>query len=118
MSSIEEGDVLHRLRLTLGVHQDPVPATQRDRGVAADNIFGRSAHYRGTQGTAIVRVFDKTAAMTGASEKALKRSKRRYRKVYVHPTNHAGYYPGAEGMTLKLLFDPETGKVLGARRGR
>ncbi len=90
------------------------PANRQGR-IAADNIFGRSARYRGTQGTAIVRVFDKTAAMTGASEKVLKRSKRSYRKVYVHPTQHAGYYPGAEAMTLKLLFDPETGKVLGAQ---
>ena len=90
------------------------PANRQGR-IAADNIFGRSARYRGTQGTAIVRVFDKTAAMTGASEKVLKRSKRSYRKVYVHPTQHAGYYPSAEAMTLKLLFDPETGKVLGAQ---
>jgi NADPH-dependent 2,4-dienoyl-CoA reductase/sulfur reductase-like enzyme/rhodanese-related sulfurtransferase len=88
------------------------PANRQGR-IAADHIFGRAARYRGTQGTAIVRVFDKTAAMTGASEKALKRSKHSYRKVYVHPTNHAGYYPGAQAMTLKLLFDPETGKVLG-----
>jgi rhodanese-related sulfurtransferase len=53
--------------------------------------------------------------MTGTSEKVLKRSNRSYRKVYVHPTNHAGYYPGAQAMTLKLLFEPETGKVLGAQ---
>ncbi len=90
------------------------PANRQGR-IAADNIFGRSARYRGTQGTAIVRVFDKTAAMTGASEKVLKRSKCSYRKVYVHPTNHAGYYPGAQAMTLKLLFDPGDGKVLGAQ---
>jgi NADPH-dependent 2,4-dienoyl-CoA reductase/sulfur reductase-like enzyme/rhodanese-related sulfurtransferase len=90
------------------------PANRQGR-IAADNIFGRSARYRGTQGTAIVRVFDKTAAMTGASEKVLNRSNRTYRKVYVHPTNHAGYYPGAQAMTLKLLFDPETGKVLGTQ---
>jgi NADPH-dependent 2,4-dienoyl-CoA reductase/sulfur reductase-like enzyme/rhodanese-related sulfurtransferase len=90
------------------------PANRQGR-IAADNIFGRGTRYRGTQGTAIVRVFDKTAAMTGASEKVLKRTKHSYRKVYVHPTNHAGYYPGAQGMTLKLLFDPETCKVLGAQ---
>jgi rhodanese-related sulfurtransferase len=53
--------------------------------------------------------------MTGASEKALRRSKRAYRMIYFHPTDHAGYYPGAEQMTLKLLFDPESGKVLGAQ---
>ena len=90
------------------------PANRQGR-IAADNIFGRAARYRGTQGTAIVRVFDRTAAMTGASEKVLKRANRPYRKVYIHPTQHAGYYPGAEAMTLKLLFDPETGKVLGAQ---
>jgi NADPH-dependent 2,4-dienoyl-CoA reductase/sulfur reductase-like enzyme/rhodanese-related sulfurtransferase len=90
------------------------PANRQGR-IAADNIFGRAARYRGTQGTAIVRVFDRTAAMTGASEKVLKRSNRPYRKVSVHPTNHAGYFPGAEAMTLKLLFDPESGRVLGAQ---
>jgi NADPH-dependent 2,4-dienoyl-CoA reductase/sulfur reductase-like enzyme/rhodanese-related sulfurtransferase len=90
------------------------PANRQGR-IAADNIFGRAARYRGTQGTGIVRVFDRTAAMTGASEKVLKRSNRPYRKVFVHPTNHAGYYPGAEAMTLKLLFDPESGRVLGAQ---
>jgi NADPH-dependent 2,4-dienoyl-CoA reductase/sulfur reductase-like enzyme/rhodanese-related sulfurtransferase len=90
------------------------PANRQGR-LAADHAFGRPAHYRGTQGTAIVRVFDRTAAMTGASEKVLKRSNRPYRKVYVHPTHHAGYYPGAETMTLKLLFDPASGKILGAQ---
>jgi NADPH-dependent 2,4-dienoyl-CoA reductase/sulfur reductase-like enzyme/rhodanese-related sulfurtransferase len=90
------------------------PANRQGR-IAADHIFGRHARYRGTQGTAIVRVFDRTAALTGASEKALRGAKRPYRKVYVHPTHHAGYYPGAEAMTLKLLFDPGDGKVLGAQ---
>jgi NADPH-dependent 2,4-dienoyl-CoA reductase/sulfur reductase-like enzyme/rhodanese-related sulfurtransferase len=91
------------------------PANRQGR-IAADHIFGRSgARYRGTQGTAVVRVFDKTAAMTGASEKTLRRINRPYRKVYVHPTHHAGYYPGAEAMTLKLLFEPENGKLLGAQ---
>jgi NADPH-dependent 2,4-dienoyl-CoA reductase/sulfur reductase-like enzyme/rhodanese-related sulfurtransferase len=90
------------------------PANRQGR-IAADNVFGRSTTYRGTQGTAIVGVFDRTAAMTGASEKVLRRAKRPFRKVYVHPTHHAGYYPGAEAMTLKLLFDPTTGRVLGAQ---
>ena len=90
------------------------PANRQGR-LAADHIFGREARYRGTQGTAIVRVFDRTAVLTGASEKVLKRANRPYRKVYVHPTHHAGYYPGAEAMTLKLLFDPQDGKVLGAQ---
>ena len=90
------------------------PANRQGR-IAADNIFGRDVRYRGTQGTAIVGVFDRTAAMTGASEKTLQRANRQFRKVYVHPTQHAGYYPGAEPMTLKILFHPETGKLLGAQ---
>lgn len=90
------------------------PANRQGR-IAADHIFGRPAAYRGTQGTAIVRVFGKTAALTGASEKTLRRGHRPYRKTYVHPTNHAGYYPGAEAMSLKLLFDGVDGKVLGAQ---
>ena len=90
------------------------PANRQGR-IAADNVFGRSVKYRGTQGTAIVGVFDRTAAMTGASEKVLRRGNQPFRKVYVHPTHHAGYYPGAEQMTLKLLFAPDTGQILGAQ---
>lgn len=90
------------------------PANRQGR-IAADNAFGRTVKYRGTQGTAIVGFFDRTAAMTGAAEKALRRANRPFRKIYIHPTHHAGYYPGAEGMTLKLLFDPETGRILGAQ---
>jgi NADPH-dependent 2,4-dienoyl-CoA reductase/sulfur reductase-like enzyme/rhodanese-related sulfurtransferase len=90
------------------------PANRQGR-IAADHIFGRTTRYRGTQGTAIVGVFDRTAAMTGASEKALLRSGRAFRKVYVHPAHHAGYYPGAEKLTLKVLFDPQSGKLLGAQ---
>lgn len=90
------------------------PANRQGR-IAADNIFGRPTRFRGTQGTAIVRVFDRTAALTGASEKTLQGAHWPYRKVYVHPANHVGYFPGAEGMTLKVLFDPHSGKVLGAQ---
>ncbi len=90
------------------------PANRQGR-IAADNIFGRSVRYRGTQGTAIVGVFERTAAMTGSSEKALRRANRPFRKIYIHPAHHAGYYPGAEAMTLKILFNPETGKILGAQ---
>ena len=90
------------------------PANRQGR-IAADHIFGLESRYRGTQGTAIVGVFDRTAAMTGASEKSLRRANLPFRKVYVHPSHHAGYYPGAEQMTLKVLFHPETGKLLGAQ---
>ncbi|WP_404304505.1 FAD-dependent oxidoreductase [Neorhodopirellula lusitana] len=90
------------------------PANRQGR-IAADHIFGRQSSYRGTQGTAVVGVFEKTAAMTGLSEKQLKRLDIDYEKVYIHPANHAGYYPGAEALTLKLLFAPKTGVVLGAQ---
>ncbi len=90
------------------------PANRQGR-IAADNALGREQRFRGTQGTAIVRVFDRIAALTGASEKTLRRLGQPYRKVYVHPAHHAGYYPGAEPMTLKLLFDPRDGAVLGAQ---
>jgi rhodanese-related sulfurtransferase len=90
------------------------PANRQGR-IAADHIFGRPSSFRGMQGTAIVGVFGMTAAMTGLSEKALRRTGRNYEKIYLHPTHHAGYYPGAERMTLKLLFDPESGKILGAQ---
>jgi len=90
------------------------PANRQGR-IAADHIFGHKSRYRGTQGTAIVRVFERAAAMTGASEKTLSRLGRPYRKIYVHPAQHAGYYPGAHAMTIKLLFDPDDGRVLGAQ---
>ncbi len=90
------------------------PANRQGR-IAADNALGRDSRYRGTQGTAIVGLFGKAAALTGSSEKTLKRLNRPYRKAYIHPAHHAGYNPGAEGMSLKLLFDPASGRVLGAQ---
>jgi NADPH-dependent 2,4-dienoyl-CoA reductase/sulfur reductase-like enzyme/rhodanese-related sulfurtransferase len=90
------------------------PANRQGR-LAAEHALGRTTRYRGTQGTAIIGLFGKTAAISGASEKSLRRAGRAFRKVYVHPSHHAGYYPGAEGMTLKLLFEPESGKLLGAQ---
>jgi NADPH-dependent 2,4-dienoyl-CoA reductase/sulfur reductase-like enzyme/rhodanese-related sulfurtransferase len=90
------------------------PANRQGR-IAADNICGRESKFRGVQGTAIVQVFHLTAAITGASEKALRKANQVFQKVYVHPTDHASYYPGAERMTLKVLFQPETGRLLGAQ---
>lgn len=90
------------------------PANRQGR-IAADHIFGRDSKYRGTQGTAVVGVFDYTAAMTGLSEKALQRQNTSYQKVFLHPMDHAGYYPGAQQMTLKLLFEPNDGRILGAQ---
>ncbi|MFA5863579.1 MAG: FAD-dependent oxidoreductase [Phycisphaerae bacterium] len=90
------------------------PANRQGR-IAADNIFGRDSVYRKTQGTAICKVFDLAVGITGLSEKALKQSGAIYEKIYVHPASHAGYYPGASPITLKLLFDPRNGKILGAQ---
>lgn len=90
------------------------PANRQGR-IAAINALGGDAAYDRTQGTAICKVFDLAVGMTGLSEKALKRTGLPYEKVYVHPASHAGYYPGAMQMSLKLLFDPKNGKILGAQ---
>jgi len=90
------------------------PANRQGR-IAADHIFGRPSTYRGTQGTAILGLFKLTAAMTGASEKSLVRTRTPYQKIYIHPGSHAGYYPGADMMTIKLLYAPDTGRILGAQ---
>ncbi|WP_067515467.1 FAD-dependent oxidoreductase [Endozoicomonas ascidiicola] len=90
------------------------PANRQGR-IAADNMLGRVESYQGTQGTSICRVFDLTVAATGKSEKALKRDGLSFEKVYVHGASHASYYPGAETVSLKLLFDPSSGKILGAQ---
>jgi NADPH-dependent 2,4-dienoyl-CoA reductase/sulfur reductase-like enzyme/peroxiredoxin family protein/TusA-related sulfurtransferase/rhodanese-related sulfurtransferase len=90
------------------------PANRQGR-IAADNIFGRESTYKSTQGSAICKVFHLSIAMTGLSEKAARRHDITYDKVYVHPASNASYYPGAHPITLKLLFAPENGQVLGAQ---
>ncbi len=89
------------------------PANRQGR-IAADNALGRGSVYRHSQGTAICKVFDLAIGMTGMSEKALKKAGTHYEKVYVHPASHASYYPGAAPISLKLLFDPGDGTILGA----
>ena len=90
------------------------PANRQGR-IAADNIFGIPATYKGTQGTAVLRLFNLVAACTGANEKGLRREGRSYQVVSLHPGSHAGYFPGAHPIAMKLIFDPESGKVLGAQ---
>ncbi len=90
------------------------PANRQGR-IAADNAMGRDTLYKNTQGTGICKVFDMAVGMTGMSEKSLKRAGMSYEKVYIHPASHASYYPGASPISLKLLFDPKDGKVLGAQ---
>jgi NADPH-dependent 2,4-dienoyl-CoA reductase/sulfur reductase-like enzyme/rhodanese-related sulfurtransferase len=90
------------------------PANRQGR-IAADNIFGRRSRYEGTFGTAILRLFQLTAGCTGANEKSLRRAGIAFEAVHLHPNQHAGYYPGAEPIALKVLFAPETGRLLGAQ---
>ncbi|KRQ87963.1 Coenzyme A disulfide reductase [Caloramator mitchellensis] len=90
------------------------PANKQGR-IAADNICGRNVKFVSAQGTSILKVFDMTAAATGANEKMLKRMGIPYLKSYTHSGSHAGYYPGAFTLTIKLLFSPTDGKVLGAQ---
>ena len=87
----------------------------RQGRIAADHIFGRSSVYRGSQGTSIVRVFDLVVGMTGASEKVLRKAGVDYEKIYLHPSHHVGYFPGAQQMSIKLLFAKPDGRVLGAQ---
>ncbi len=87
----------------------------RQARVAADAICGRPSRFRGAQGTAVVGVFGLAFGITGASEKTLRACNLPYEKNYTHSLDHAGYYPGAEMIDLKLLFAPDTGRILGAQ---
>lgn len=111
------GDAVEvRNSVTGGKTQVPLagPANRQGR-VAAEACAGRESSFAGVMGTAVVGFFDRTAAMVGLSEKACRAAGIAHEKVYVHPAHHAGYYPGAEAMTLKLLFAPDTGAILGAQ---
>lgn len=90
------------------------PANRQGRAVA-DNLAGRPTKWGGALGTSIVKVFEMTAGGVGANEKMLQREKIAYRKVYLHPGHHAGYYPGAAPLHLKVLFAPDTGTLLGGQ---
>ena len=83
--------------------------------VVADHIAGRSTRPVKTIGTAIVKVFDLMIAATGWNEKRLVASDRKFRVIHTHPNSHAGYYPGAKQMALKLIFDAKSGEILGAQ---
>ena len=83
--------------------------------VVADHIAGREIRPINTIGTAIVKVFDLMIAATGWNEKRLKASGRTFTSIHTHPNNHAGYYPDAKQIALKLIFNPESGEILGAQ---
>ena len=113
------GDAVETAHLLTG---EPVlsmlagPANREGR-IAADTIAGREdvGGYRGTQGTAVVKVFEMTAGGTGLTETELRAAGMDYRKVYTHQNGHAAYYPGTAPLFLKVLFDPAGGKLLGAQ---
>jgi NADPH-dependent 2,4-dienoyl-CoA reductase/sulfur reductase-like enzyme/rhodanese-related sulfurtransferase len=90
------------------------PANRQGR-IAAEVILGRDSRYLGTQGTAICKVFGQCFAMTGLSEPSLVRKGLPFHRIYVHPADHATYYPGAQAISLKLLFEPGSGRILGAQ---
>ncbi|HPZ43212.1 MAG TPA: FAD-dependent oxidoreductase [Bacillota bacterium] len=90
------------------------PANRQGR-LVADNIAASPVKYKGTLGTAIVKIMDLTVAVTGANEKTLKRAGIEHLACYTHPDNHAAYYPGSRQMSIKLLFSPGEGKILGAQ---
>lgn len=90
------------------------PANRQGR-IVANNIYGKSEAYKGTLGTGIAKVFDLTVATTGNNEKTLTRLGIDYKVVHIHPASHAGYYPGAYPIALKLIFDYTTGKIFGAQ---
>jgi len=94
----------------------PLANTANRQGrFVADVIAGRPGADRGVNGTAIVGVFGLQVATTGWNEKRLRAANRPYLAVHTHPGSHAGYYPGADGMALKLLVDPDTDRILGAQ---
>ena len=93
------------------------PANRQGR-IAADVIHGRDRRFRGVQATAVCGVFDLTIASTGPSEKTLKRLglwREDYDKIYLHPMHHAGYYPGAKTIFLKLIFSKNDGRIIGCQ---
>ncbi len=113
------GDAVETAHLLTG---EPVPSmlagpANREGRIAADTIADREdvGGYRGTQGTAVVKVFEMTAGGTGLTETELRAAGMDFRKVYTHQNGHAAYYPGTAPLFLKVLFDPAGGKLLGAQ---
>lgn len=90
------------------------PANRQGR-LAADHINGMDISYDGSLGTSVLKVFNLTVASTGNNERQLKAKGIKHKAIYAHRTNHAGYYPNATNIALKLLFDPDSGRILGAQ---
>ncbi len=90
------------------------PANKQGR-IAADNICGLDSHFPGSLGSSVIKLFDMTAASTGINERTAKKSGIDCDKIYLSPANHAGYYPGGRVMTMKVLFEKNSFRLLGAQ---
>ncbi|MDU1910564.1 FAD-dependent oxidoreductase [Fusobacterium sp.] len=90
------------------------PANRQGR-IAAGNIAGRNETYKGSLGTAIIKVFELTGASTGLNERTIKNLKMKYEKIYLHPNDHANYYPNATPMSIKVIYNKENKEILGAQ---
>jgi NADPH-dependent 2,4-dienoyl-CoA reductase/sulfur reductase-like enzyme/rhodanese-related sulfurtransferase len=91
------------------------PANRQGRIIADNIINGATVKFTGGLGTAIARAFDLVAASTGANEKQLSKTNKKYQSVFIHPNSHAGYYPGASPIAMKLIFDSDNKTILGAQ---
>lgn len=91
------------------------PANRQARIVADNMVFGNKIKYEGAIGTSIAKVFDLTVAATGMSAKRLKQLETEYLSATIHPSSHAGYYPDALPMSIKIVFAPKDGRLLGAQ---
>lgn len=90
------------------------PANRQGR-IVCDNIYGKNIKYNGTLGTSVAKVFDMTVSSTGLNEKILKRLNKNYDVIHIHPGSHAGYYPGAFPIALKLTFSKDDGTIFGVQ---
>jgi len=90
------------------------PANRQGR-IAAGNISGRNEIYKGSLGTAIIKVFELTGASTGLNERTIKNLKMKYEKIYLHPNDHANYYPNATPISIKVIYNKENKEILGAQ---
>lgn len=90
------------------------PANRQGR-IAAGNIAGRNETYKGSLGTAIIKVFELTGASTGLNERTIKNLKMKYEKIYLHPNDHANYYPNATPISIKVIYNKENKEILGAQ---
>jgi NADPH-dependent 2,4-dienoyl-CoA reductase/sulfur reductase-like enzyme/rhodanese-related sulfurtransferase len=110
------GDAVQKLNLLGDEALVPLAwAANRQGRLVADHIKGRRTRFSRQLGTAVAKVFDLTVASTGLNEKALAAGSLPYQAIHTHPRNHAGYYPGGETISLKLLFDPTSGRIYGAQ---